>query len=187
MFSLRIRRATPDDAEAIAAIWEVICAERVHTAIHHPFTAEQERAYIASLSDREGIFVAEVEGRIVGFQSLEQWVRYTDSFDHVGTLGTFILPEWRGRGIAHLLAQHTLEFARAHGYEKLVIFVRAGNRRAQAFYRSLGFVPCGVLTRQVKIDGQYEDEIFMEMFLCSSLAAAGSPKDEPPLSSTSRW
>jgi L-amino acid N-acyltransferase YncA len=165
MTDVHIRRATPDDAEAISAIWEVICAERVYTAVNQPFSPEQERAYIASLSEREGVFVAEVEGRIVGFQSLDLWVRYTDSFDHVGTLGTFVLPEWRGRGIGRQLARYTLDFARSQGYEKLVVFVRAGNRRAQAFYRSLGFTPCGVLTRQVRIDGQYEDEIFMEMFL----------------------
>ncbi len=165
MTPVHIRRATPDDAEAISAIWEVICAERVYTAVNRPFSPEQEREYIAGLSEREGIFVAEVEGRIVGFQSLERWVRYTDSFDHVGTLGTFVLPEWRGKGIARQLARHTLDFARAHGYEKLVIFVRAGNGRARAFYESLGFTPCGVLTRQVRIDGRYEDEVFMEMFL----------------------
>jgi L-amino acid N-acyltransferase YncA len=165
MTDVHIRRATPDDAEAISAIWEVICAERVYTAINRPFSPEQERAYIASLSEREGVFVAEVEGRIVGFQSLDLWVRYTDSFDHVGTLGTFVLLEWCGRGIGRQLARYTLDFARSHGYEKLVVFVRAGNRHAQAFYRSLGFTPCGVLTRQVRIDGQYEDEIFMEMFL----------------------
>ncbi|MGQ9708852.1 MAG: GNAT family N-acetyltransferase [Anaerolineae bacterium] len=165
MTEIHIRRATPDDAEAISAIWEVICAERVYTAVNRPFSPEQERAYIASLSEREGVFVAEVGGRIVGFQSLDLWARYTDSFDHVGTLGTFVLPEWRGQGIAHLLARHTMDFARAHGYEKLVIFVRTGNRRARAFYQSLGFTPCGVLTRQVRIDDQYEDEVFMEMFL----------------------
>lgn len=161
----RIRRATPDDAEAISAIWEVICAELVYTAVNRPFSPEQERAYIASLSEREGVFVAEVEGRIVGFQSLDRWARYTDSFDHVGTLGTFVLPEWRGKGIGRQLARHTMDFACAHGYEKLVVYVRAGNRRAQDFYRSLGFIPCGVLTRQVKIDGCYDDEVFMEMFL----------------------
>lgn len=165
MTEVHVRRARPDDAGAIAAIWTVICAERVYTAVNRPFTPEQERAYIASLSDREGVFVAEVDGRIVGFQSLDLWVRYTDSFDHVGTLGTFVLPEWRGRGIGRRLAEHTLAFARAHGYEKLVVYVRAGNRRAQDFYRSLGFVPCGVLTRQVRIDGRYEDEVLMEMFL----------------------
>jgi len=160
-----IRRATPDDAEAVSAIWEVVCAERVYTAVNCPFTPQQERDYIASLSDREGIFLAEVDGRIVGFQSLDLWAKYTDSFDHVGVVGTIILPQWRQRGIGRRLAAHTLDFARANGYEKIVIYVRAGNAGAQAFYRSLGFLPRGVLAGQVKIDGQYEDEIFMELFL----------------------
>ena len=163
--SINIRRATPDDATAIAAIWEVICAERVYTAVNRPFTPQQEREYIGSLSSREGIFLAEVDGRVVGFQSLDLWARYTDSFAHVGVVGTFVLPEWRRRGVGRLLAEHTLDFARANGYEKIVIYVRAGNTRAQAFYRGLGFVPRGVLERQVKIDGEYEDEIFMELFL----------------------
>jgi ribosomal protein S18 acetylase RimI-like enzyme len=177
-----IRRATTDDAEAISAIWEVICAERVYTAVNRPFTPQQERDYIASLSDREGIFLAElgsrraktarsrrrietVDGRIVGFMSLDLWAKYTDSFDHVGVMGTFVLPEWRRQGIAQRLAEHTLDFARANGYEKIVIYVRAGNTGAQAFYRSLGFIPKGVLEWQVKIDGRYEDEVFMERFL----------------------
>lgn len=162
---INIRRATPNDAGAISAIWEVICAERVYTAVSRPFTPQQEREYIGSLSVREGIFLAEVGGRIVGFQSLDLWAKYTDSFDHVGVMGTFILPVWRRKGVGRLLAESTLDFARTNGYEKVVIYVRAGNAMAQAFYRSLGFVPKGVLERQVKIDGRYEDEVFMELFL----------------------
>ena len=160
-----IRRATPEDAEALSAVWQVVCAERVYTAVNRPFTPQQERDYIASLSDREGIFLAEVEGQIAGFQSLDLWAKYTDSFDHVGAMGTIILPQWRRRGIGRRLAQYTLAYARAHSYEKVVVYVRAGNDAAQAFYRSLGFIPKGVLGRQVKIDGQYEDEVFMELFL----------------------
>ena len=162
---ITVRRATSDDAEAISAIWEVICAERVYTAVNRAFTPQQERDYIASLSERESIFVAEVEGRVVGFQSLDLWAKYTDSFDHVGSMGTFVLPEWRRKGVARRLAEHTLDFARAHGYEKIVSYVRAGNINARAFYHSLGFVTKGVLARQVKIDGQYEDEVFIELFL----------------------
>lgn len=162
---IEIRRATVDDAQAISAIWEVICAERVYTAVSRPFTAEQEREYIASLSEREAIFLAEADGQVVGFQIIDQWARYSDAFDHVGGMGTFILPQRRHRGIGRRLAEHTLRFARAHGYEKLVIYVRAGNVGAQAFYQGLGFVPKGVLSRQVKIDGQYEDEIFMDLLL----------------------
>lgn len=162
---ITIRRATPGDAEAISAIWEVVCAERSYTAVNRPFTPQQERDYIASLSGREGIFLAGVDGRVVGFQSLDLWVKYTDSFDHVGVLGTIILPEWRRKGVGRRLAEHILDFARANDYEKIVIYVRAGNSGAQAFYRGLGFVLKGVLVRQVKIDGQYEDEVFMELFL----------------------
>lgn len=160
-----VRRATAKDAKAISAVWDVVCAERIYTAVNRPFTPQQEREYIASLSDRESIFLAEVEGRVVGFQSLDQWIKYTDSFDHVGSMGTIVRPEWRGKGIGRQLAQYTLDFARAHGYEKIVIYVRAGNEGARAFYRRLGFAPKGVLERQVKIDGQYEDEVFMELFL----------------------
>jgi len=133
--------------------------------VNRPFTPQQERDYIASLSDREGIFLAEVDGHTVGFQSLDLWARYTDVFDHVGVMGTIILSEWRRKGIGRYLAEHMLDFARANGYEKIIIYVRAGNMGAQVFYRSLGFVPKGVLARQVKIDGQYEDEVFMELSL----------------------
>jgi ribosomal protein S18 acetylase RimI-like enzyme len=162
---ITVRRATPDDAEVISAIWEVVCAERVFTAVSRPFTPQQERDYIMSLSEREGIFLAGVDGQIAGFQSLDLWAKYADSFDHVGVMGTIILPEWRRKGVGHRLAEHTLEFGRANGYEKVLIYVRAGNTGAQAFYRSHGFVPKGVLARQVKIDGQYEDEVFMELLL----------------------
>jgi len=162
---ITIRRATSADAEAISAVWEVICAERVYTAVNRPFTPQQERDYIASLSDREGVFLAEVDGRVVGFQSLDLWIKFTDSFDHVCSVGTFVLPEWRRQGIARRLAEFALDFARAHGYEKIVVYVRGSNSGAQAFYRSLGFAPKGVLERQVKMDGRYDDEVFMELFL----------------------
>jgi RimJ/RimL family protein N-acetyltransferase len=162
---VNISRATDDDAESISLIWEVICAERIYTAINRPFTPTQQRKYIENLSNREGIFVARINKQIVGFQSLDLFTKYTDSFDHVGVIGTFILPEWRRKGVAHLLAMHVIDFARNNHYEKFIIYVRAGNKNAQAFYKSLGYIQKGVLTKQVIIDDQYEDEIFLELFL----------------------
>ncbi len=162
---ITIRKAVPDDAGAISAIWEVICAERKYTAVKQPFTPDQERDYLASLSPREAVFLAEIEVQVVGFQSLDRWAKYTDSFDHVATMGTFVRPEWRRRGIGRRLALLTFGFARTNGYEKIVVYVRGSNVGAQEFYRSLGFIPRGMLLRQVKIDGEYDDEIFMELFL----------------------
>lgn len=160
-----IRKASIADAEAISSIWEIICAERKFTAINKPFTPQQEREYISTLSDREGIFIAELEKQIVAFQSLDLWAKFTDSFDHVGSIGTFILPKWRRTYIGRQLANYTFRFARLNGYKKLIIYVRAQNTGALNFYKYLGFIQKGVFTEQVKIDGQYEDEIFMELFL----------------------
>ena len=56
--------------------------------------------------------MAELEGQIIGFQSLDKWAEYSDSFDHVGVMGTFIIPEWRKKGIGAHLARETFKFAR---------------------------------------------------------------------------
>jgi ribosomal protein S18 acetylase RimI-like enzyme len=84
---------------------------------------------------------------------------------HVGQVGTFLLPEWRRRGVGRQLWNVTLAFARDAGYRKLLIQVRASNATAQAFYRHLGFKECGRLARQVVIDGVEDDEVLMELFV----------------------
>jgi phosphinothricin acetyltransferase len=162
---VKIRKATQEDAEDISQIWEVVCAERIYTAVSTPFTAKQEREYLSSLSEREGIFIAEFNNKLIGFLSLDLWSKVIDSFSHVGTIGTFILPEWRGKGISYNLADCIFDFAKANEYEKIVIYVRKGNERAIKFYQNLGFLLKGELERQVLIDGMYENEVFMEKFL----------------------
>ena len=163
---ITIRRGKPNDAAGIVNVWKAIAAEKIYSAIDCPFAAEGEREYLKSLSAREATFVAETTGgQVVGFQSLDQWTKLFHSMDHVGQIGTHILRGWRGQGVGKQLAAHTLAFARSAGYEKLVIYVRGSNTGAQMFYARLGFVPCGRLTRQVKIAGEHDDEIVMEMFL----------------------
>src|SRR5713101_2359603 len=96
---ITVRRATPDDTASVVAIWKAIVAERTLSAVDCPFTIEQEREYLQSLSMREATFLAETASReVVGFQSLDQWTKLFHSMDHVGQLGTFVLREWRRRG-----------------------------------------------------------------------------------------
>jgi hypothetical protein len=54
---LRIRRATAGDADAITILTR-IASERVHSAIERPWTLEQQRSYLTSLSPRETFHVA---------------------------------------------------------------------------------------------------------------------------------
>jgi RimJ/RimL family protein N-acetyltransferase len=102
---------------------------------------------------------------IVGYQSLDLYSPSLSSMAHVGQLGTFLLPEWRRRGVGLALFDATRQFAASSGYQKLVIQVRASNLSAQEFYKRLGFVGCGRLRAQVIVEGTPDDEIVMELFL----------------------
>jgi ribosomal protein S18 acetylase RimI-like enzyme len=153
------------DAADIVAVLEVVVAERMQTAIERAWTVEQEQRYLASLSPREVLHLAvDVTAGVVGFQTLDLWSPLLSSMAHVGQVGTFLLPQWRGRGIGRQLWMETDSFARGAAYRKLAIQVRASNLVAQRFYRGLGFKECGRLTRQVVIDGVEDDEVLMEYF-----------------------
>ncbi len=85
--------------------------------------------------------------------------------NHVGNILTLVLKEHRNRGIGRMLAERTLEFARRNGYEKISTYIMEDNVGALEFYKNLGFTPVGKWSRQVKIDGEYHDEIVVELFL----------------------
>src|SRR5437870_2923331 len=94
--TIRIRRATGNDSVQIVAIRQKIAAERVHSAIDVPWSVEEERRYIESLSPREVVHVATVgSGEIVGFQGLDLWAPTITSMKHVAQIGTFLLAEFR--------------------------------------------------------------------------------------------
>jgi len=162
---IKIRPVTLDDAKGVLEVLNSVVQERKYSSFDRILTVEEERQFIASLGERSGFFVAELDGHIIGFQTIEPFATYTSAMDHVGIIGTFVHADFRGQGIGRQLAEASFKFAQEKGYEKAVIYVRASNKAAQEFYQKLGFVPKGTLEKQVKIDGEYDDEVFMEMFL----------------------
>ncbi len=161
-----VRRATADDAAGITAVLAHVTAERVYSAIDRPWSVEEQRRYLASLSARDAFHVAVTDaGDVIAYQSLDRYSSLLPSMAHVAQLGTFTLPAWRGHGVGRALFAETRRFAAAAGYRKFVIQVRGSNAAAQSFYQGLGFVECGRLTAQVVIDGRDDDEIVLEYFL----------------------
>jgi L-amino acid N-acyltransferase YncA len=161
------------DAAGVADVLNHLIAEGRYTALTGHWTPEAERAFLQNLRPRSQVFVAEVAGQIVGFQVVESFVAYASAMDHVAHFGTYVLAGFRRQGIGRKLASVTLAFARAHGYEKAVVYVLAHNEGGLAYYRGLGFEARGTLTRQSKIGSAYCDEIIMEMHFGDDGAAAG--------------
>ncbi len=162
-----IRKAIPNDAKAVALVLNSVILEGRYTAFTSTFTEDDERTFIAGLCERSAMFAAEVDHKIVGIQVIEPdgLARYTDSMQHIATIGTWIDANFRGHKIGHSLAEASFTFAKAHNYEKISIQVIADNTRALRFYGNLGFEEIGVAKKHVKFEDRFCDVCYLEKFL----------------------
>ena len=161
---IRIRDVRIEDAEEILAILNPIIAARCYTAMDTPFTVEVEREFIRTFPDR-GIFLVAVDAaasRVVGFQNVSPFEKFTHAFDHVGIVGTYVDLDRRRQGIASALFTATFGAARRKGYEKFFTYVRADNDAGLQTYLRHGFRIVGTAKHHAKIDGGYIDEIIIE-------------------------
>jgi len=161
----RTRQAVIDDAEGIAAVLNGVVRQGGLSVIDRTFTPAQERAFMRGLPKRGRLIVAEVGNVIAGFQVIEPYAACTGAIDHVATLGTYVAAPLRGTGLGRRMSEEMFEFARALGYEKVVVHVRADNPGANGFYAALGFRACGRLARQARVADGDVDVLLMEMFL----------------------
>jgi L-amino acid N-acyltransferase YncA len=186
LMEVNIRPAGVTDAQGVVDVINSVIQEGGLTALYPTLTAEQEETFIQGLGPRSIMYVAELAGTILGVQTLEPLAPYTRAMDHVAVLGTYVYKNYRQQGVGSRLAERTMTFARQEGYEKAVVYVRAGNSAGQAFYRHIGFLPKAILERQVKIDGTYDDEVLMELFLDAGtpVGAAFEAPVEAPVETT---
>ena len=162
-----IREVQPDDAEALTHILNPIIEAGTYTVLDTPFTPEAERTFILNFPER-GIFHVAVDPtaqKVVGFQNIEPFASYTQAFDHVGIIGTYVDSSRRRQGVAAHLFQATFEAMQQKGYEKAFAYVRGDNLTALATYLKHGFRIIGSAQKQAKIKGVYIDEILIEKLL----------------------
>src|SRR5512132_1546700 len=89
-----IRRATPEDAEGVAAVVRGLQGENV--ARTGDFDANRARGWIKRLGDA-GCLLLAADGRIpVAFGARG----FVTAVPHVGLLGVWVLPDHRRRGLA---------------------------------------------------------------------------------------
>jgi ribosomal protein S18 acetylase RimI-like enzyme len=147
---MRIRTASKSDAEAItevqiAAIREAYCDlwpadELARIAANYSSKADVWREHLGSWTT----LVAEVDGDIAGYVSLEP----CEDEETPGTVGTiagiYVRPEERGLGIGQALMREAMARSRDRGLVEVYLWVLRENRRAVDFFERLGFRMNGV-------------------------------------------
>ena len=120
-----VRRAGPSDAGAIADVF-IASFEPLLSFLPLLHTHDEDRAFIRDLVDRHEVWVAEDEGRTVGFAAISA-AKLEQLYVH---------PDEQGRGIGRALLAKTKE-QQPDGF---VLWVFQQNERARRFYEANGLV-----------------------------------------------
>ena len=116
----QMRPATADDATAICEIYNQGIEDRLATLETEPRTPAERREWLEAKSARHPVIVAEHEGQIVGWGSLNVF-NARPAYRHVADFSVYVERSWRGKGVGRVLLERLIELAREHGYHKLVL------------------------------------------------------------------
>lgn len=128
------RRATAEDAEAIADVIARLVEEPHPVGFERALSPEQVRAWLSRLGEGGAVFLCLVDGSLAGFSALDFNTQEPDT----ATLGVWLLPAYRRRGLGTALAEWALDFARDRGYRRIRGRLPAGNEVALSFLSSIG-------------------------------------------------
>jgi ribosomal protein S18 acetylase RimI-like enzyme len=161
-----IRPLQKEDLEDIWTVFNIVVAEKKFIPVVNPVTSrfEKENWYFRQKEDDNIVIVSEEEeGHVVG-QCMIEHVGW-DAAYHIGDLGIIVSPEYRDVGLGRFLIEEAVSVAREKGFEKICLSVFHTNTRAISLYKKMGFRKVGYRDRQFKLNGDYYDEILMDLSL----------------------
>ena len=164
MSDVSLRDAEPADAAAVAVVYNQGIEDRLATLETETRSAEERRRWLAARGPRHPVLVAEVDGKVVGWGSLNAF-NPRPAYDHVADFSVYVELEWRGRGVGHRLLEALIARGRELGYHKLVLAAFPFNAAGITLYRRLGFADVGVYREQGRLDGKWVDVVVMERIL----------------------
>ena len=130
------RPATDQDWDGIWAVLEPTIRDRSWFPIPGDFTEAQTRAFWCR--PEHAVFVGEIGGAIV-------WTYFTCPIhlgggSHIANAAYAVAQSFFGRGLGHVMVEHSLRTARDAGYRAMqYTIVLSTNERALRLYRKSGF------------------------------------------------
>lgn len=162
---LLIRKATEEDAEQMSQFKMHISRESDFLSFGEneiEITAETEREIIQTenSTDNSVIIIALMNGEIAGFITFKGGAKIRKR--HAGEMGICVRKKYWGLGIASLLLQVLIEWAKGTQIiRKIDLLTRADNEKAIKLYEKYGFEKEGLITRDLCINGIFYDSVSM--------------------------
>jgi len=162
--TLTIRPALSEDAQAICDVYNEGIEDGDATLETRLRTCEEQRAWLESRSERHPVVVAERDGAIVGWGSLNAF-NPRPAYDHVTEFSVYVARTARGSGVGRYVLEELIAMAGAIGYHKMVLAAFLWNAGGMALYERMGFRRVGVYREQGMLGGKWVDTVIMEKLL----------------------
>lgn len=159
---MKIRAALGDDAEAIAAIWNLEIREGVSTFT----TIEKSVDGVRAAIEAEGavFFVAEQSGQVVGFATYGPF-RAGPGYAHTAEHTVYLAKDARGQGAGRALVEMLVKSAKAAGLRVLVAGVGSENAAGVAFHKRIGFQEVGRMPEVGRKFDRWMDLVLLQKML----------------------
>ncbi len=167
--TLLIREAERSDAERVFEHFGLACRETDFLSFGQGeirLTLQAEADYIERSKGTENcIYLLALSGETIA-GILFFWAGVRPRTRHSGEFGVTVLKEYWGLGIASLLMDSMLEWAKNNNIiKKINLRTRADNHRAIALYERKGFEVEGILKKDTFTDGVYYDTLWMGLII----------------------
>jgi phosphinothricin acetyltransferase len=159
------RAATPDDAPAIARIYNQGIEERVATFETRLRTEADVRAWFDGLHP---VLVVEERGEVLAFAATFTY-RPRTCYAGVAECSVYVAREARRRGAGRLALTALIEAAEASDIWKLVSRIFPENVASRRLVASVGFREVGVYEKHGQLDGVWRDVIIIERLIPANL------------------
>ena len=163
--TMQVRAATPNDAAAIAHIYNQGIEDRVATFEIRLRSAEEVQGWFDGVHP---IVVIENEQGIIAFGSTSAYSN-RECYSGIAECSVYVRRDMRGCGVGRLALQALIQAAANAGFWKLVSRVFVENKPSRALIGSLGFREVGIYEKHARLDGTWRDVIIVERLIETNL------------------
>lgn len=165
---LTISKACVSDAKNIIRFLNKVGGETDFLSFglnQFPFSLLDEKALIKECLSKGHtlMLVGFINQQIVSQLFLDR--SHVPRLSHSGSLGITVSKRYWGQSIATHMLNEAMAWSKSNQITKLQLDVHADNHRAIALYTRLGFVIEGTMTRGMKINDVYFDNVLMGLEL----------------------
>ena len=164
METVSVRRATPADAPAIAAIYNHEVENETSTFDLVPRSAQDQLDWQNAREGAFGVFVAELGGEVVGFGALSP---YKERAAYRTTVedSVYVRRDMGRRGIGRVILAHLLDTASDGGFHTVMARITTLSVGSIGLHEALGFREVGIEREVGRKFGKWLDVCLMQVLL----------------------